>query len=287
MISFREIFRKSQLFVATCAGLLCAETFLINQTPVDFITVTIVFFATLFIYNASRLYVAVTSGGTKGNIRVVIEGNRMHLTICIIAFIICFILLTLCGFTQAAVFLLAAALSAGYMMPISLNGNRLKGLRNNTYLKNVTLAIIWSVITVVLPLSGEDGSLTKESSWFLMMRHFLFVFPLTVIYDLRDIQSDRSSGMDTIAGAFGLPVVRMISVISLSLFLVLVFTDTSLFATQKGWPVALALSLSALFAGWITLKVTPRQSPGYFSYVVDGAMIVQFVLVWLSVTVVI
>jgi 4-hydroxybenzoate polyprenyltransferase len=206
--------------------------------------------------------------------RVSLTGDRTRIftvAICVPA-----ILLSLAGSThvQALIFLLIAVGSLIYMMPLSINGNGLKGLRNWLFTKNIVLSLIWTIATVVFPLSGDFLSIFSNEVIFLFLRHFFFIYALTVVFDIRDISSDKKSGFKTIALMLGEQKTRLFA-----LFSILVFVLLTIFDQNLSNPITIALLLSALFTT-IIICLSGKNSPfTYFTFLVDGSMVVQFILV--------
>jgi 4-hydroxybenzoate polyprenyltransferase len=171
-----------------------------------------------------------------------------------------------------------AFLSVWYMMPFNRNGKQLYGLRNNLFLKNIVLSITWALSTVIFPLLDGSQDTPGMEIAFMFIRRFFFIYALTVIYDLRDLEADRHAGMETIALRFGNRTTRLWSFAALLVFALLVIVDPYLKNAEMR-PLSIALLLSA-FAGAMLIGVTKtiHQKP-YFPVLVDAAMAIQFLLV--------
>lgn len=274
------IFYKSQVFIAICAAGLGSETYLISGTPIDFVTVGIIFFAALFIYNASKLNISVFKklNGTRQALQV--EGNNLSLSICVASLIILFGLLTACNWLQVLVFMGTSLLSLFYMMPFKKNGVRIQGLRNNLLLKNVILSLTWASATVLFPICLYKFYLTDKELIFMCCRRFFFIYALTVIYDLRDLEADSKAGMHTIALRFGENITKMWSLVALLMFVIFIYTDPSL-STSNTHALSKALLLSAVAAALITLNTHRIRKKSYYALIVDSPMALQFLLVLL------
>jgi len=257
-----------------------AESCLVTGTHFSWLTACIIFFATFFIYNASRLNIAVLKKSGNSGYTIHIEGNSLSITICIGALTALFGLLTACSYIQLLIFMGTSLLSLFYMMPFKLNRISIPGLRNNLYLKNIVLSLTWASATVLFPLSQTEFSSPGNEIVFLFFRRFFFIYALTVIYDLRDLESDKKAGMQTIALRFGEQVTKLWSLAALAFFVLFVFIDPSLTSTQNQTLPA-GLIVSAVLAAVITLNTHHIRNKPYYSFVVDGAMILQFVLVLL------
>jgi len=275
-----NLFLQSQVFVALCAAALTAETFIVAGTPFNFVIISVVFFASFFIYNASRLYISIwnKSGPSKFSLRV--DGSSLSIFICIVCIIFLFGLLTACNWKQLLVFMGTAFLSIIYMMPFKKNGIQLHGLRNDLFLKNIILSVTWALSTVIFPLLNGSNNIPDEEIIFMFIRRFFFIYALTVIYDLRDLEADKYAGMETIALKFGNRNTRLWAFAALLIFSVLVLFDPFL-RNDEMRPLSTALLLSA-FAGALLIRFTKSiHHKPYFPVIVDSAMAIQFFLVLL------
>ncbi len=270
----------SQLFIALCAAALGAESYQISGNPVNFHVLIILFFSTLFIYNAAKLNLSIFNKLDTGENLYQVQGNTISVVTCMVSIIILFGLLTACNWIQILVFIFTSVLSLCYMMPFKKNGIRVKGLRNNLALKNVILSLTWASATVLFPLSQDGHYLTTNEIIFIFFRRFFFIYALTVIYDLKDLASDKKAGMQTIALRFGEPATKLVSLCALAIFLLFTFTDPSL-ALEDNKPLIAALVASAVFAAIITLNTHNLRKKSYYSFVVDSAMAIQFLFVLL------
>ncbi len=270
----------SQLFIALCAAALGAETYRISGNTINFSILLILFFSTLFIYNAAKMSLSIFDNTGTGENTFQVQGNTISVVTCMVSIIILFGLLTACNWIQILIFILTSVLSLCYMMPFKKNGIPIKGLRNNLALKNIILSLTWASATVLFPLSQDAHYLTINEIIFMFCRRFFFIYALTVIYDLRDLAADKKAGMQTIALRFGEPATKLLSLIALAFFLFFTFTDPSL-ALEENKPLIAALLASAVFAAIISLNTHNLRKKSYYSFVVDSAMAMQFLFVFL------
>src|SRR6187549_2945735 len=177
---------KSQLFLGVCAAAMVSETYLVSGNPVNLKVLLVIFFSTLFMYNASRLNLALHKKSDVSHHMLQLHGNTLSITICLISVIVLFGLLTACNWIQLLIFMCTAVLSLCYMMPFKKNGVQLEGLRNNLLLKNIILSLTWALATVSFPASANDYPPSGNEIIFMFLRRFFFIYALAVIYDLRD-----------------------------------------------------------------------------------------------------
>ncbi|HSI90167.1 MAG TPA: hypothetical protein VK927_03575, partial [Adhaeribacter sp.] len=109
----------------------------------------------------------------------------------------------------------------------------------------------------------------------LLLRRFLFIFALTLLFDIRDFRKDRLARTLTFPGHFGTVFTKVLAVVALFLFVVLVHF-------QETGPVQVALYASAAAAGLVVYFSREDRPDAYFSVFADGMMLLQFLLVWVS-----
>jgi 4-hydroxybenzoate polyprenyltransferase len=271
---------KLQIFVAFCALSMCLETYLLVQIPFQIPVLLTVFFSTLFIYNAAHIKIVIGDADASGKQNLTLAGEKQHIIICGIAFIIVFGSLAASHFMNIFIFLSTAILSLLYMMPFTKKGRSIKGLRNNLALKNVILSLIWASATVLFPIVGEKELPAEFTLVFMFLRRFCFIYALTVVYDIRDIEADKLAGMRTIAVQFGENGARTLAAIAILIFALLIYFDPSLDG-HFDQSIEFALYASAIVTSVIIFATKSGRSKSYYEYVVDGSMALQFILVFL------
>lgn len=255
--------------------LLGFETAIIADSTTNFASISLVFFATLFIYNASRLTIDIKPGEQQRLTGVTISGRKLHLSLAAFSIFASFIFLTQLHIHQLLVFALTATFSIAYMMPLKIRDKRIPGLRNNLIIKNILLSVIWTLATCLLPLSENSNQIFSEPMLWMIARRFFFIYALTTIFDLKDLESDKLEGLKTIARSAGISGTRMISLLALSIFTVLTFLDP----TFTNYAYKAALLTSAFITALIIIKAHPDENRRAFVFVVDGAMAIQGLLV--------
>ncbi|NTW26066.1 MAG: UbiA family prenyltransferase [Lentimicrobium sp.] len=148
-------------------------------------------------------------------------------------------------------------------------------LRKVPYLKTFLVALVWTSITVLIPAT----EFTVEAGANLMLifaGRFLFVFSLALLFDIRDIEADRSAGIKTIPGMLG-------KAKTLELFAVLLFLFPLISLILSGFSGYYFLSASALMISvYLELVVncrSCRNSAFYYPVFLDGSMILYSLMV--------
>jgi len=75
-------------------------------------------------------------------------------------------------------------------------------LREYGWLKIMVLAGVWTIVTSILPLLYSSKHIIDYP--FEILLRFVFVFTLCVIFDIRDMQTDSESHIDTLPNKVGI-----------------------------------------------------------------------------------
>lgn len=142
-------------------------------------------------------------------------------------------------------------------------------LRKVPYLKTFLVALVWTSITVLIP--ATEFTVEADANLILIFAgRFLFVFSLALLFDIRDIDADRSAGIITIPGVLGKAKSQGLIVV-----LLLIFSFTSIIFS--GFIGNYYLSTSALMISVFVVLVVNcrscRESPFYYPVFLDGSMI--------------
>lgn len=92
-------------------------------------------------------------------------------------------------------------LSLGYSLPI-LPFPQKKRLKDWGLLKLFLLAMVWTSVTVLMPMFYWNKSFEAYEVEFLL--RFTFMLPLCVAFDIRDMETDREHSIYTLPNAIGL-----------------------------------------------------------------------------------
>ncbi len=149
-----------------------------------------------------------------------------------------------------------------------------KRLKDYGLLKIVTLALLWTLVTVWFP--ATNMIVDKELYMLVFAKRFVFMFVLCLLFDIRDINVDSRESINTLPVILGRRNAFIISYLGLFLFLILSIFKYILFA-ETGFFIAMLLSSIATF---FMIRIT-NVSSSDFTYLggVDGMMLLQGLLV--------
>ena len=141
-----------------------------------------------------------------------------------------------------------------YANPLHKN----KNLRNLTGLKISIVALVWASTTVVLPILNENIELLNKNIWLSFIQRFLFVFILTLPFEIRDLKFDEST-IETLPQRLGVCKTKLIGTFLLIVVLVLEFFKDEI---NKNHLYSLALITPILF---LFLLFSKKNEPKYYS----------------------
>ena len=195
-----NLFIYANIWIAACAALLCIQISALNGES-EFLSPynKFVFFSTIVLYALHRLVgiLKMDLSLKKGRFEIIETIKRPILVSAIVAF----------GFSLYYFFLLeqrvqylllpAIILSLAYVLPLFKNASRLRDL---AYIKIFLIALVWAYLCVAIPLM-ESGLLQEH--YFLIIEKCLFIFGITIPFDIRDMDIDKVENVETIPGKFG------------------------------------------------------------------------------------
>jgi len=268
----------SNLFISIAAVCLVLQTLLQLNIPVNFKPyISLVFFATLFEYNLHKAITLIGSSKTK-----FLENHpwlKNNLTSFWIVFYVSWVgLIINLFFIDRTVFLFLipfGAISIAYSLPLLKHENRFIRLRELPAMKVLFITLVWGMTTVVLPAMVSGISLLSKEITMLLIERMLFVFAITIPFDIRDYEFDKRLNVKTIPVLFGKNNALVIAQVGLLLMLCL----CGLYYLPGNRLIFLALALS-IFTTWYFIR---RKSwyvkPMFYYGLLDGTMIIQFLLV--------
>jgi len=269
-----DLILYSNLFIACGAVAMTWQTqLLLGQEFALTPLVGLVFCATLVIYALHRV---VGMSKVKDFLDIerfhVIQTYRTHIlfyaAVAVVGGAICFFYLK---FSTQLALVIPALLSVAYVLPF-LGKKREKRLRDVHFIKIFLIAIVWAYVTVFLP-ALELGEWKNEIVLRMFVERSLFVFCITLPFDIRDLKVDKHNKVNTLPAKLGLTFTLLLAFLLMLGFVVLCYINYPL-------PYFFALLFSAV-STYLFIYFSPKFTHDYyFTGLMDGTMIVQFLVVW-------
>lgn len=151
-------------------------------------------------------------------------------------------------------------------------------LRDFGLLKTFFVGLVWSVTTVIVPLEGTP--VEPAMLVFLLLRRFLFIFALTLVFEIKDQATDREYNLRTLAMVLGISRTKLFA--QLTLMLLVVTNLVQYFFYEISLSNMLAVNFSLLISMAVIQPVSEETTEPWYYFAIDGMMILQFVFVWLA-----
>ncbi|MEO8765648.1 MAG: UbiA family prenyltransferase [Ginsengibacter sp.] len=265
----------SSIFIAACAVAMCIQTNLLLHLPLNtFSFYCFVFGATLVQYN---LHYLVKTTAVKNSYRLQWSSGNKTVHKALLFLGIALIIFSFLSFRLHHFIILAilGAVAFLYSYPgIPFSGK--KRIKDYGFLKIITLALLWTLVTVWFPANGFQFE--NNIFIFVFLKRFVFLFVLCLVFDIRDIDVDRNENIRTLPVLLGkgksyfTAYILLIGFVILSLLQFFYFDD-------KGILIAMLLSAAATF---FTIELTKKTNSDFIYLAgIDGMMLLQAMLVYL------
>ena len=270
-----EFILFTSIFVAACAIAFCMETNILLGVPFNnFSFYAFVFGATIVEYNLHYIVKKVAAKNSE-RLRWSQRNKNIHLILLIAGGFL--ILFSLFSFQLQHFFILfiLGCVSFLYSFPFLPFGKK-KRIKDYGFLKIITLALLWTLVTVWFPVSGH--SYDTGLFIFVFFKRLLFMFILCLLFDMRDIEVDRSENINTLAVVLGYRKSYILSYLLLVVFVLLSIAQY-FYLPQLRSLIPMLISAGATF---VTIEIT-KKSNSDFVYLagIDGMMLLQAILVYL------
>ena len=181
-------------FISIAAVCLTLETYLmINKSIKIDGLLFFIFFSTMFEYNLHR-ELSLNKVSSKSNpekFKWALENKRLFK---VTLYASLFGLMASVFFLSLSIILIIVPLgliTIGYSIPLIKNKTKKIRLRELPGVKILFVALVWGFTTVLLPAIDADLKLFTPAILFMLSRRILFVYAITIPFDIRDKQHDR------------------------------------------------------------------------------------------------
>ena len=179
------------------------------------------------------------------------------------------------SFYVQVIVVLPGFFSLAYVLPFF--GKR-KRLRDFNQIKIYLVAFVWAWVTVVLPAAEADITFCWSMSGMFLERA-LFVFAITLPFDIRDLKVDGHSEVTTIPAVIGVEKTKNLALglLAMGLLLVLINGYLGFYSID----VVIGLMISFISTGFLIHLTSVERHDYFYSGLMDGTMVFQGVLIWI------
>lgn len=250
----------SNIWVAFCVLALALSTELLLGTANHQIS-KFIFCATLFTYNFQRV-VRIEKGVNHVRKQWLAENKRLIYSLILLGGIMSgYYFFRFQIFTQVAI-VFSGLLSVLYPF----------GLRAIPFSKIFVISLIWTISTVLLLVLENNTAITQNIALHLVSR-FLFVFAITIPFDIRDMQYDVKN-LQTMPLFFGIQKAKIMGVFALIICGIIAcfqYSGNSLVLSYL-----LALILLYFIASIFIVKSDEKRKEMYFSFWIESLSILYY-----------
>lgn len=276
LTAFIDLLLYSNLWIAFAAVAMAAQTqYLLAGAVYSTPLLGFILFATLFLYAAHRIVGLKRSAPFRQSGRYQVIGQfKSHIVFYALIAALCAALFYFqLPFRLMLATVAPCLLALGYVMPLW----RGKRLRDVHYIKIFLIAITWSWITVILP-AIELGMAYAIPLYIMLLERMFFVFAITIPFDIRDLEIDAYNQVKTLPAALGVRQSQRWA--AAALLLMCLLAGLNYYLDVYRLPQLVALVSSAFGAVLLVYYAERTQHDYFFTGLVDGLMVLQFVLVY-------
>jgi 4-hydroxybenzoate polyprenyltransferase len=149
-------------------------------------------------------------------------------------------------------------------------------LRKSPWFKLLTLVIVWTMVTAVVPILLNDSEpFTKNSLLHIVVR-FCFMMAICIPFDIRDLAIDAADNVSTLPHLFGENKTRNIAVAFMFIYVLLIIPEYT--SGMLNIKIFITLLISALVNGILVFMSSSKRSEYFYVAGIDGTMILQGVM---------
>ena len=272
--AFTDFLLFSNIFVAFCAAAITFQTYLIYSFALNKAYILFVFCATLFLYNFQRLILAPIYVKAPGSVRHswILEHKKPLILLSCISALGMLVSLYYLGLNLLYTILPVGIFSSLYFLP----GIH---LRKIPVLKSLMVAFIWTLVSIFIPVQLNGNFQMNASLLLLFAERAFFFLSICVVFNIRDMEHDRLSGVRTIPSVYGIKTgiaaglsgIFMAGICSCLLFLQGTYSLTNM----------LAVVTSLIITFLLIRKCEIGKSETFYLFGLDGMLPMQLLLVCL------
>ncbi len=224
-----HIYVYGHLHISLCSLLLYIGGYRLVKLVPSLLSCIFIFSSTLLIYTLHRHLAAGSFNKISPIKRYTFMSehlNQSQIIIAVCALVSFSLFFSLHDTTQFAM-IFCGLLSLGYVLPL-IAGNR---LRDIGVFKIIAISVVWGLLSCLGYL--ESGGL-DTSAILVLLEHVVFIFALTIPFDIRDRDLDDKAQVSNLANQIGITMskVLMMFLLALAVILVIISFNRGLYNAQ-------------------------------------------------------
>jgi 4-hydroxybenzoate polyprenyltransferase len=192
--------------------------------------------------------------------------------------------------TQQIIIATFSTVGLFYGIPCIPYKGKLIPLRQIPYLKVFLVAIVWTTITCVTVFATSFPILVRPQYLLFSVMTFIYIFALTMVFDIRDYEFDKGLNIKTIAHTLGIEKTKSLAKYLLILYIVLgfffyIYIPCDIyypnFFRSYNLPAYIGFLVGGLGSIFIIKNITKQSSETVYTFQLDGIIILQSVFILL------
>ena len=271
----------SNIFVAICSVALTHLTYLLlhlpktNNAPV----LLFVFCTTYFTYNIQRIvrlnYQELIGKNIGIRLGWMVRNRLYLLTSSLLALLVSGGCLFYIKPTNLLLLIPLGFLSIIYIIPCIPYKGKILPLRKLPYVKIFLIVTVWTLATVLFPFVNEYGfhNLGDINFQLVLVGRAIFIFAITLPFDIRDLKLDKVRKIATIPSTIGKVATIILSETLLIIYAGIIYWqcfELDLLTQNQFTSFMYTITISMII---ISLAIR-RRPELYFSFLIEGTMII-------------
>jgi len=263
---FTKTLVYANVFIAICALAQVFLTYYLFSIPFNFSNNAYLLFillSTYLQYNVQRGYMINQNNIYEERSQWLIKHKKILLISVGVSLLIVLFLCNNLSWTSIGIMIGAEVISTFYyLQPFNL--------RRHGYIKPFLISSVWAISCSLVPLI--ENKLVTEHSLFFVASQFCFISVLSMLFDIKDGESDYLSGVNTYVNKFGVKITKLICLG----FVIIGFTCFYMFNHETRFLITSIVL--RLFIVTTVLFTNEKRHLFYYYLWVDGLMLLQPIL---------
>ena len=137
-------------------------------------------------------------------------------------------------------------------------------------LKTLLIAFTWTMATLYLPYLLSNKTENLSYLILLFIERFLFVFAITVPFDIKDVEEDKKAGWETLPVILGIKNATRISYVALAVMIILSGLSLVFIMNDFGGYAGIFIGIYTIF---LLKRKALKTSPLYYAFYLDGTIL--------------
>ncbi|MFI5171156.1 MAG: hypothetical protein ACHQFW_02140 [Chitinophagales bacterium] len=271
----------SNIFISICAVAFVLQGYFLLHIEHRFNLVALLGgLATLFTYMLIRIVAVSRIRGYEpdGRWKFFLKNIFLMRMITVISFLGCMMIYFLLQRSVQIALLIPGFISVAYGIPLTIKSKAFR-LRDVGIAKIFMISFVWAYVGAILPWVDTGGKIFAIIPAVLFLANFLFIFGITLPFDIKDQKIDAMNDVKTIPLLIGSE-----NTYSLSFLCLFASGATHLYLQRyifiENPDYSIPISISILIAG-LTVYLTSKKNEKFVYFgLLDGMIILQFLLIY-------